>query len=204
MATAQVKTQVKNNKSLFDNIVSLSNSYAVFDLETTGLSSKTDKILEVCIKSVNGLNVKNSYHSFAKYEGYISPKITSINKITSAMVCDATDVDIVLNDVYLEFNDCVFVAHNSHEFDAKFLLESDKRFLDISFLDTRVLSKMVLPGCEKHSMSYLCNLLGINIVNQHTSQGDVDALIILFNKLSKLVDNPNDLNKCIRKGSTIK
>lgn len=178
------------------------NNYAIFDLETTGLDPTTDSILEIYVKSNN--KRASIYHSYLKYDGYINPKVSSINRITHAMVCNAPNQEDVLDYVYKTFSNYIFVGHNSHDFDMKFLVRYNKKFVDINFLDTRILAKMVLPGCEKYSMSYLCGLFGIEIINQHTAKGDVDALSLLFDKLLRLLDNPYDVNKCIKSGSLSK
>lgn len=189
--------------------------FAIFDLETTGLSHKSDDIVEIAVSTMIDGVISERFHSYIKTEKILSPQVTAINKITNAMLANASNCSEVLNRVYHDFSGHVFVAHNAHNFDAKFLInKAPTLYSSCKFLDTRELAKHVLPGfsAEKtdsptqHSTGYsngnLCKLFGIEIKNQHTARGDVAALSLLFKKLLSLID-PNEISLFIKDGSAI-
>jgi DNA polymerase III epsilon subunit-like protein len=179
------------------------NKYAILDLETTGLSYENDDIIEISVFSHP--NKEFDLHSYAHMSKKIYPDITAINGITTDMVTKAPDINYILNNVYRTFSGHTFVAHNAHNFDAKFLMsKGGLLFYDFKFLDTKSLAKFVLPGfTSPYSMGNLCSLFGIKIVNQHTSVGDTLALSLLFEKLVRLIDSNDTLDRFIKTGSSI-
>jgi len=200
------ENRVKNN--LLDNISTYNgNKYVCFDIETTGLSYKTDDILEISILPFN--IKKDKYHSYIHTDKKITPDVTAINKISNAMLKTAPDVKSVLNRIYVKYSDCVFVAHNAHNFDAKFMLQCGGiLFDDFMFLDTLELARDVLPGLKDtgfdYSMSGLCRLFGIKIKDQHTADGDTKALKDLFVKLMSLLDDSSTVDRFIKPGRVIR
>ena len=152
---------------------------------------------------------KDKYHTYIKTDKKIMPDITAINKITNELLVDAPDVKYVLNKVYSKYSDYIFVAHNAHNFDAKFVLNyGGVLFDDFSFLDTLELSRFVLPGLRDsgfdYSLSSLCKLFGIVIKDQHTAIGDTIALKSLFAKLMSLLDDPNLASQFVKTGRSIR
>jgi DNA polymerase III alpha subunit (gram-positive type) len=194
-----------NRKSILDNndvCLFNRNKYALFDIETTGLSHLEDDILEICVIPYKFGEANDQYHSLVKTNKQIPKSITSINKLTNAMVMNAPGVQHVLNEVYSKFSDYILVAHNAHNFDAKFLIsKGNLLFENFRFLDTLPLAKHVLPGLDNYTMSRLTGLFGIEIHSQHTAMGDTSALVKLFRKLLVLLDD--DVEQFIITGEKI-
>lgn len=104
-----------------------------FDLETTGLSSTKDEIVEVgAVKFTFGkvagkLDIveKGIFESFVKPDRHIPEEATRVNHITDAMVENAPAPSEVLPN-FLRFcgQNSVLVAHNGHSFDAPFLKQA--------------------------------------------------------------------------------
>jgi DNA polymerase III epsilon subunit family exonuclease len=200
-------------ENLFDTTFSktgiLYSNYAIFDIETTGLSPVEDDILEVAIVSIKNGKVCDKYHSYVHTSKQISQRITAINKITNSMLIQAPPVGKVINELCKNYSNYIFVGHNAHNFDAKFLLSkaSEPILHSIRFLDTKKMAEYILPGLSTmggYSMKNLCKLFGIQIINQHTAMGDTIALMHLFNRLSRLLENSNDIDKFIISGGSIK
>ena len=92
---------------------SLSDTYVVFDLETTGFSSVKDKIIEIgAVKVVEG-RITERFSTFVNPKRPIPFEITQLTGISDQMVMDAPDIESVLPD-FMEFvGDAVLVAHNA-------------------------------------------------------------------------------------------
>ena len=106
-------------------------SLIVFDLETTGLNPKKDRILEIgAIRFVKDDYRKtgevDSFQCFIKQSTPIPPKATEINGITDTMVKEG-DNEAVAIKAFLEFaGETPLFAYNA-EFDKEFLHEALKR-----------------------------------------------------------------------------
>lgn len=101
-----------------------------FDLETTGLSSVKDEIIEVgavkfTFAKVGGkLDVveKGTFESFVRPDRHIPEEATRVNHITDAMVENApTPAEVFPNFLRFCGQNSVLVAHNGHGFDVPFL-----------------------------------------------------------------------------------
>lgn len=107
-----------------------------FDLETTGLSSTKDEIIEVgAVKFTFGkvagkLDIveKGAFESFVKPDRHIPEEATRVNHITDAMVENApAPLEVLQNFIRFCGQNSVLVAHNGHSFDAPFLKQALRR-----------------------------------------------------------------------------
>lgn len=179
-----------------------SSSFAVFDLETTGLDVLQDDILEIAIHELKDGRVKNKFHSYIFSEKDIRPRITSINKIDKDKIEASRKCDDVLEEVISLYGNLVFVAHNCFGFDAKILMaKRPDLFSNITFLDTKELASDILDGSiDSFSMTSLSDHLGIKIIDQHTANGDVSALCSILSILLARMNNAMDISKYTKKG----
>ena len=94
--------------------------FVAFDLETTGLSSNTDRIIEIgAVILKNGEEV-DRFQTFVDPERTLERKIVDLTGITDDMLKGAPKIEEVLPK-FLEFvGDRVLVAHNS-DFDTGFI-----------------------------------------------------------------------------------
>ena len=99
---------------------SLSDTYVVFDLETTGFSSVKDKIIEIGAVKVADGKITDKFSTFVNPKRPIPFEITQLTSITDQMVMEAPAIETVLPQ-FLEFvGDAVLVAHNA-SFDVGFI-----------------------------------------------------------------------------------
>lgn len=180
---------------------SLDSSYVVFDIETTGLSPKFCKIIEIGAVKIENGEITDTFSHFINPEIPIPYNITKLTSITDDMVIDAPTIEVVLPQ-FLEFvGDSVLVAHNAG-FDTSFIKKFAKDMelkVDNSIVDTMTLGHILCPELGKFTLDRICKHLGIKLENHHRAVDDAAATADIFKRfLSMLKDkgvtNLDDLN----------
>ena len=94
--------------------------FSVIDVETTGLSARTNNIIEIGIVKVNKLKIVDKYSTLIN-PGYNIPSfITQLTGITNSDVRNAPTFDSVAEKVKAFVGDSVISGHN-FSFDESFL-----------------------------------------------------------------------------------
>ena len=177
-----------------DNAIDLSNGmddeYIVLDIETTGLSFRTEKITEIGAVKVKDGEIVDTFECFVNPEVPIPQKIVEITHITDDMVKDAETIDIVMPK-FLEFiGDLKLVAHNA-DFDVGFLKYNAENLglkMDNEYIDSLKLSRQLYPEFKKHKLGIIAEKLGIKVENAHRALDDVKTLVKVFLKMLEKVN----------------
>ena len=159
-----------------------------YDFETTGLNPFYSKIIEYAFLRENN----NELISSLVFPGIkISKKITEITGIEQKQLVGQP---LMVNKIFeiikfldKENTDVYLVAHNNDGFDKWFFKTALNEYTDIEFnkykyIDTLILSKMLLPDRWSHSMKSLCEYFKINL-NAHRASEDTQALRLVYHKL---------------------
>lgn len=159
--------------------------YAVIDIETTGGSSRHERITEIAVYIHDGIQIIEEYSTLVNPERNIPYFITSMTGITNEMVEDAPKFFEVAKKIVEITEGKVFVAHNAR-FDYSFIRQ-EFGMLGYNFrrplLDTVSLCRKLLPGHRSYSLGNLCNDLGIEINGRHRACGDALATVRLLELL---------------------
>jgi len=118
-----------SQSGMFDETVNLKEkdkSFVVFDLETTGLDSKTNEIIEIGAVKIAGGKIVSTFSTFIKPSVSIPDEITDLTGITNKMVEDSPSINYVLPDFYKYCYGSALVAHNI-AFDYGFLSNIAKK-----------------------------------------------------------------------------
>ena len=160
-----------------------SQTYTVFDVETTGTSARYDQIIELgAAKIVNGI-VTDYYHSLVKPTIKVSEISSKITGITDDMLKDAPSIEQVLKE-FMEFaGDSVLVAHNA-DFDYSFIRAVDPDF-NMTYLDTLRLARCVLTNRKRFSLASLAKDMRVKDTDHHRADNDAKVLSEVFGKLLK-------------------
>ncbi len=181
----------------------LEDSYVVFDLETTGFSSKNDKIIEIgAVKIQNGAIVDN-FSEFVNPRRPIPYKITELTGINDDMVSDAQSIEDILPR-FLEFiGDSIVVAHNAG-FDCSFISKNCND-LGLSFeptiVDTVPLCRFLYPELKSVKLNIVAKHLGVKLESHHRAVDDAkataDILLECFKKIKEEleINTLRELNK---------
>ena len=160
--------------------------YVAFDLETTGLSSQKDEIIEIGAVRMQGGKELERFQTFVNPRRRLEQKIVELTGITDAMLADAPSIETVLPE-FLEFvGDRVLVAHNA-DFDTGFIREAcRKQGLSYGFtsVDTLILSQNLLPHLNKFKLDVVSNALSLPDFNHHRAGDDAVTCGLIFHKLT--------------------
>ena len=170
--------------------------YVAFDLETTGLSSRTDTIIEIgAVVLKNGREI-DRFQTFVDPERSLEKKIVDLTGITDDMVKGAPKIDEVLPK-FLEFvGDRVIVAHNS-DFDTGFIRAAcaDLGYeYNFTAVDTLILSQNLLPHLNKFKLDIVANALSLPEFNHHRAGDDAMTCGLIFHELCKKLEVEHDIH----------
>ncbi len=163
----------------------LEQDYVVFDLETTGLESTKDEIIEIGAVKISKGKIVSTFSTFVKPSVPIPAEITELTHITEEMVADAPAINHVLPDFYKYCYGCALVAQNI-AFDYGFLSAIGKKMLynfDNPQYDTMVMARNKLRGLKNYKLGTICEYLGISLVGAHRAVNDCLATAKVFLKL---------------------
>ena len=168
--------------------------YVVFDLETTGLSKRYDRITEFGAVRFEHGNVVDRIDMFIDPQIPIPQKIQDKTKITQADVNGKPTIEESIDKILGFFGDAIIVSHNI-TFDIGFLNEALRRMgrepIKNPAIDTLSLSRYMFPEANLHNLGALSRNLDLQIYNEtEAHRADYDANILndvwlaMLNKLT--------------------
>lgn len=166
---------------------SIDTTYCVLDLETTGLSAKTEKITEIGIMKVKNGEVLEEFCEFVNPEKPIPQRVQEITNITDDMVKDAPTIEEMFPKVLEFIKGTVLVAHNA-TFDIGFLKTVAKDLgyeFDYTYVDTLPLARKLYPELKKHKLGKIAEYLKIKVEVAHRALDDVDTTVKVLREMMK-------------------
>ncbi|MEI2750451.1 MAG: 3'-5' exonuclease [Ferruginibacter sp.] len=171
---------------------------AFIDLETTGISLSSDRIIEIAIVKMMPDNTRLVKRKLINPQIAIPPASTEIHGITDEMVKDAPTFKQAGNEIKQFLENCDLGGYNSNRFDIPMLMEeflragmdvdlSNRRMVDVQHIfytmEPRTLSAAYKFYCQKE------------LINAHSAEADVNATIDVllsqverYNNLGNSVD----------------
>ncbi|MBC7534388.1 MAG: 3'-5' exonuclease [Ferruginibacter sp.] len=164
-------------------MLQLNRPIAFIDLETTGVSLSTDRIVEIAIIKVLPDNSRQVKRKLINPQIPIPKVTTDIHGITNEMVKDAPTFKQAGNEIKQYLENCDLGGYNSNRFDIPMLMEeflragmdvdlSNRRMIDVQHIfytmEPRTLTAAYKFYCQKE------------LVNAHSAEADVDATIDVF------------------------
>ncbi len=161
----------------------------VADVETTGLSPHTDKIVELSFVEIDEeFNVISNLSTKVNPGVSICPAASAVHGIIDADVVEAPRLEEVL-DAFGEgyFEDAFLIAHNAR-FDQGFL---DHYWNIQGVFCTLHAAKRMYPDAPNHQLQTLKFFLDLDIdraVAAHSAEGDVEVLMALLRNMVEQAD----------------
>ncbi len=167
----------------------IDSEYVVFDIETTGLSPRFNKIIEIGAVRIKDGRVQDKYSRFVNPEVPIPYSITKLTSINDNMVLEAPTIEEVLPEFLDYVGDAILVAHNA-SFDTGFIKEFAKRQglpFDYTIVDTMTLAHILIPELGKYTLDRLCKQFNVSLENHHRACDDAAATAEIFVKMLKMI-----------------
>ena len=177
--------------------------FVVFDIETTGLNSHTNKIIEIGAVKIKAGRIIDRYSQLINPGISIPYHITEITSITNEQVANQPKIDEVIGNFVDFIGDAVLVAHNA-PFDMGFIKRDIKEYLNIdlesSVIDTLQMARDLFPDFKKYGLGDLNKSLGLALEKHHRavddSQATANMFIIFLEKYKeKGIEYLKDINK---------
>ncbi|MCH7620738.1 MAG: DEAD/DEAH box helicase, partial [Chloroflexi bacterium] len=143
------------------------------DLETTGLDSDRDTIIEVGAVKFRGEETLDSFQTFINPGRSIPEFIQRLTGISPQQVRRAPPFSAVVADLEAFLGHYPIIGHNI-SFDLRFL-ETHGLPLENPSYDTWDLASMFLPRTTEYSLVYLSRHLGVKHTDAHRALGDARA-----------------------------
>jgi DNA polymerase III subunit epsilon len=167
-------------------------TYTVFDTETTGLEpSAGDEIISIgAVRIVNARLLKHEvFEQLVNPRRAIAREAALVHGIDGRTLLGEPTIEQVLPGFHRFCEDTVLVAHNA-AFDMRFL-ELKEAATGVRFaqpvLDTLLLSAVVHPSLEDHSIESVAERLGVRVIGRHTALGDALVTGEIFLRLLSLL-----------------
>ena len=157
--------------------------FVVFDIETTGLNSHTNKIIEIGAVKIKAGRIIDRYSQLINPGISIPYHITEITSITNEQVANQPKIDEVIGKFVEFIGDAVLVAHNA-PFDMGFIKRDVKKYLNIDYkcsvIDTLQMARDLFPDLKRFGLGDLNKALGLSLEKHHRAVDDSQATANMF------------------------
>jgi DNA polymerase III epsilon subunit family exonuclease len=155
----------------------LSNTFVVFDLETTGTVYNRDKIIEIGAIKIEGGKLTDTFSCLIDPEIHIPDDASKVNNIFDKDVEGCPTIEKVLPD-FFKFCDGSIMVSYVIDFDFNFISHYGKlygyTFTNETF-DAFVLAKQRVKGVKNYKLVTIAKELGVELENAHRAVFDAVA-----------------------------
>ncbi|MBR3641068.1 MAG: PHP domain-containing protein, partial [Oscillibacter sp.] len=159
-----------------------------FDLETTGLKSDRETIIEIGAVVLRDGEIGERFQTFVAPGRHLTPEIVALTGITDETLKGAPSLGEALRDFLTFVNGRPLAAHNA-DFDIGFLREGCRReglAFSPDYIDSLVLAQNLLPELGKHKLDVVAEHLDLPAFRHHRASDDaamVGYMLIEFWKM---------------------
>ncbi|MBO7196692.1 MAG: PolC-type DNA polymerase III [Clostridia bacterium] len=164
------------------NYPAFDDEMVVFDIETTGLSNRTCKIIEIGAVKIKAGKIIDKFDIFVDPECPIPEEITKLTSITDDDVKGAPKEREALEMFFNFAGEKLLIAHNAN-FDIGFIRVAAERQeipFNNSYLDTLGLSRYVNPELKNHKLDTIVEYYNIGEFHHHRASDDAEVLAHIF------------------------
>jgi DNA polymerase-3 subunit alpha (Gram-positive type) len=158
--------------------------YVAFDIETTGLNPKYEKIIEIGAVKVKDGKIADRFSTFVNPAKSIPERIVELTGICDEDLREAPYIEEVL-DRFMEFaGDEVLLGHNLM-FDYSFIKKAavnQKKTFERNGIDTLRIARRFLNGLESRKLGFLCDYYNIHL-DAHRALNDAIAAHEIYQRL---------------------
>ncbi|MDP2994823.1 MAG: helicase C-terminal domain-containing protein [Anaerolineales bacterium] len=162
------------------------------DLETTGLDSQTDAIIEIGAVRFEGNRIEDEFTTLINPGRHIPEFITGLTGISDEMVRQAPHIRDALEELAAFIGNAPILGHNI-QFDLSFF-KKFKLFELNENIDTYELAAVLMPSASRYNLGALGQQLGIPLPATHRALDDARVTAAAFQRLyAQAMEMPIDL-----------
>ncbi len=183
-------------------------SFICLDCETTGLTPKTDRIIEVAIVRFNFTQILDSFETLVDPEGPISPESMAIHHITNEMVQGKPKIQDILPHILECIGKDIIVGHGINN-DLAFLSAACEQHAipchlhQRSFIDTLRLARLYGKS-PINSLEKLRQHFNIAEEGAHRAMSDVIVNIEVFKHLCQSYKTTDEILERLKRPILLK
>lgn len=160
-------------------------NYTIIDIETTGLSSLKNEIIELCAIKIRNNKIVETFTTLVKPQAQINSFISNLTGISNDMVSNAPKIENILNK-YIEFiSDDIVIGHNV-KFDIGFINTNSLKYYNKEFankyIDTCGLSRKITP-IKRHKLELVAQYYEIDTTGHHRAEQDCLMTFGIYNAM---------------------
>ena len=183
----------------------LDGTFIIFDVETTGLRTGYDRLIEIGAVKYDGGHEVGSFQTFVSPGRKIPPKITELTGIDDNMVAGAPGEKEAVEKFFEFAGDGILVAHNA-TFDTDIIKAACERCgipYNYTHIDTLPLCQSLVTGAKRFSLDAVQKALKLPSFDHHRADEDARILAKIFEKLVELmqkkgISDISDINNIIK------
>lgn len=159
-------------------ILQLNKPLVIFDLETTGINTSKDRIVELCMIRIQSDGQRSDLNLRFNPGIPIPPEVSAIHGIFDADVANEPKFSEKAAEILQFLNNCDFAGFNSNKFDFPMLVEEFYRAgvdFDISkrkFIDAQKIFHLMEPRNLSAAYKFYCSK---ELSNAHSAKADTEA-----------------------------
>ena len=168
---------------------SFDGEYVAFDLETTGLSSLHDTIIEIGAAIMKGNEVLSTFQTFVDPHRPLQPKIVDLTGINDPMLAGQPDISEAMPKFLEYVGSRPLCAHNA-DFDIGFVTAACEKLglpFHPTYVDTLILAQNLMPELGKYKLNIVADALSLPDFNHHRASDDAITCGYLLMRFFKMM-----------------
>ena len=168
---------------------SFDGEYVAFDLETTGLSSLHDTIIEIGAAIMKGNEVLSTFQTFVAPHRPLQPKIVDLTGINDQMLAGQPDISEAMPKFLEYVGNRPLCAHNA-DFDIGFVTAACEKLglpFHPTYVDTLILAQNLMPELGKYKLNIVADALSLPDFNHHRASDDAITCGYLLMRFFKMM-----------------
>ena len=172
-----------------DGDFSFDEEYVAFELETTGLSSLHDTIIEIGAAIMKGNEVLSTFQTFVDPHRPLQPKIVDLTGINDQMLAGQPDISEAMPKFLEYVGSRPLCAHNA-DFDIGFVTAACEKLglpFHPTYVDTLILAQNLMPELGKYKLNIVADALSLPDFNHHRASDDAITCGYLLMRFFKMM-----------------
>ena len=168
---------------------SFDGEYVAFDLETTGLSSLHDTIIEIGAAIMKGNEVLSTFQTFVDPHRPLQPKIVDLTGINDQMLAGQPNISEAMPKFLEYVGSRPLCAHNA-DFDIGFVTAACEKLglpFHPTYVDTLILAQNLMPELGKYKLNIVADALSLPDFNHHRASDDAITCGYLLMRFFKMM-----------------